>query len=76
MQWEPLKEWKSHFKRIDAWQKYYKNASTCIPNKIKCVKKAFKPLNIIQKFQIKGKKIKFQRKEVALKLIEKPENRK
>ena len=46
------------------------------PTKIKCFKKAFKPLNIIQKFQIRGKKIKIQRKEVALKLIEKPENSK
>jgi hypothetical protein len=28
------------------------------PTKIKYFKKAFKPLNIIQKFQIRGKKIK------------------
>ena len=40
------------------------------PTKFKYIKKAFKPLNIIQKFQMRGK-IKIQRKEVALKLVEK-----
>ena len=45
------------------------------PTKIKCFKKAFKPLNIIQKFQIRGKNLKIQGKEAVLRLIEKPENR-
>jgi hypothetical protein len=33
VQWGPLKEWKCHIKRNEAWQKYYTNASTYIPNK-------------------------------------------
>ena len=45
------------------------------PTKSNVLKKAFKPLNIIQKFQIRGKNLKIQGKEVALKLVEKPENR-
>ena len=46
------------------------------PTKSNVFKKAFKPLNIIQKFRIRGKNLKIQGKEVALKLVEKPENRK